>query len=116
MAPHTTSWPSSDMLKAMYKSPTGEKAFSHSLTTGRVLDQFPETNEQIQFSKAKTAYLSELRSSIKGMQGDINVFLTAKMAEDQKNPTTNGAQTNSKGKDEIEEDKYGEEVVEEEDE
>lgn len=113
MAPPPTPSGSSAELKATYKSPTGDNKFSHDLATGTALDQVSELNDQAQFSKAKTVYLSELRSSVKKMQGEINVFLTAKMEEDKKNAATNGAPMISKGKDEVEEEKYGEEDVEE---
>lgn len=113
MGPPPTPSGSSAELKATYKSPTGDKTFSHDLATGTALDQVSELNDPAEYSKAKTAYLSELRSSVKKTQGDINVFLTAKMEDEKKNATTNGAPTNGKGKDEVEEEKYGEEDVEE---
>lgn len=104
---------SSAELKAIYNSSTDDKTFSHDLTSGAALDRVSEHNDHAQFSKAKTAYLSELRSSVKDMQGEINVFLTTKMEEDKRNAAINGAATNGKGKDEVEEEKYGEEDVEE---
>lgn len=112
MAPAPTSSDSSAEVKASYSSSSGKQAFSHSLTTKASLDKIYETDEPASFSKAKTNYLSELRTSVKQMQSEINVFLTAKMEQDKKALATNG-QTNGKGKDEIEEEKYGEEDVEE---
>lgn len=112
MAPHPTPSSSSAALKATYKSSNDGKAFSYDITTETALGQVSENKEHAQFSKVKTAYLSELRPLVKEMQREINVFLTAKMEED-KNSTSDGVQTNGKGKDEVEEEKYGEEDVEE---
>ena len=100
-------------LKASYSSLGSDKVFSHHLTTRATFDKVSKNNESAPFTQAKTAYLSELRSSVKTMQGDINVFLTAKMEEDKKNATTNGQLDAKRGKDEVEEENYGEEDVEE---
>ena len=113
MAPPPAPSSSSTALKAVYKSPSGEKMFSHDITAATALCLVSEHDDQVQFSKAKTAYLSEIRSSVKKMQGDINTFLTAKMDEDKKIASSAGAQTNGKRTDEVEEEKYGEEDVEE---
>ena len=65
----------------------------------------------------KTAYLSELRTSTKKLQEDINAFLTQKMEEDKLHAVTNGGNGQEKGAgkktmDEVDEEKYGEEEVE----
>jgi hypothetical protein len=113
MAPPPIPSDSTAELRAAYKSPTGDNKFSHRISAGTALDQVSEHNDPAQFSKAKTAYMSELRSSVKDMQGEINAFLTAKMEEDKNTAATNGAAMNGKGKDEVEEENYGEEDVEE---
>ena len=84
-------------VTAQYSSPNGTKEFTHTLTAKCPSDA--STAE-------KTAYLSELRSSTKKLQGGVNAFLTERMEEDKK-----GAQI--KTQDEIEEEKYGEEPVDE---
>jgi Gon7 family len=109
MAPPTPEVDSPADLKATYASISGSKEFSHRLATKASLDKISEKDEPALFSKAKTAYLAELRSSVKQMQGEVNSFLTEKMEEDKKTAATNG----QKGKDEVEEEKYGEEDVEE---
>lgn len=113
MAPPPAPSGSSTALKAAYKSPSGDKGFSHNITAATALGLVSEHGDQVQFSKAKTAYLSEIRSSVKKMQGDINAFLTARMDEDKKIASSGGAQTNGKRTDEVEEEKYGGEDVEE---
>jgi hypothetical protein len=107
MAPSAPESDSPADLKATYASPSGSKEFSHNLTTRASLDKVSEKDEPALFTKTKTAYLSELRSSVKQMQGEINSFLTEKMEEDKKTAATNG----QKAKDEVEEEK---EDVEEE--
>lgn len=64
----------------------------------------------------KTIYLSELRSSAKTLQQEINIFLTQKMEDEKLRPVTNedGAQVKRTGQttmDEAEEENYGEEAV-----
>lgn len=113
MAPPPAPPGSSTTLTAVYKSHSGDKVFSHDITATGELGQVSEHSDQVQFSKAKTAYLSEIRSSVKKMQGDINTFLTAKMDEDKKIASSAGAQTNGKRTDEVEEEQYGEEDIEE---
>lgn len=53
----------------------------------------------------RVAYLADLQSAIKNIQGDINTFLTQKMEEDKA--------ASGKVDDAKEEENYGEEVVEE---
>ena len=113
MAPPPAPPGSSTTLTAVYKSHSGDKVFSHDITATGELGQVSEHSDQVQFSKAKTVHLSELRSSVKNMQREINAFLTAKMEEDKKDTSNGGAHTNGKGMDEVEEEKYGEEDVEE---
>jgi hypothetical protein len=86
---------SSPALSATYTSPTvpscTPKVFSAPLPE---LSTPPSTKDRV-------AYLAELSSSLKTLQGDINTFLTQKMAEDK---------DTKDGKDE---ETYGEEVVDE---
>ena len=63
-------------------------------------------------------YLAELRKSTKELQEEINVFLTHKMEEDKQNAAIDRGAcwkkgTHSKEPDEVEEEKYGEENVDE---
>ena len=87
-------------LQATYKNPTSSETFTHSLPSAQTTS-----------TKAKTAYLSALRSSVVKLQEDVNGFLTSKMEEDK----TLGASAGMKADDKVEEDNYGEERVEEED-
>ena len=112
MAPPPEPSDSSIELKASYESPSSANDFSCRLITRASLDKASEEGKPALFSKEKTAYLSELRSSVKRMQGDINMFLTAKMEEDKRSAARNG-HLNGKGKDEVEEENYGEEDIEE---
>lgn len=69
------------------------------------------------------AYLSELRTSAKQLQEDVNVFLTKKMEEDKATAGREGVVGSAPGdkkgveksRDEIEEENYGEEEVGDED-
>jgi hypothetical protein len=66
----------------------------------------------------KTVYLSELRTSTKTLQGQINLFLTQKMEEDKLQPVTDKdgvelKKAERKTSEEEEEQNYGEEGVEE---
>jgi len=81
-------------LAASYNSPSGTKQFHHAIDN-RTTD--------------KTNYLSQLRASTKNLQDDINDFLTQKMEEDKK--TGVEAAAKSKTKEDLEEENYGEEVV-----
>ncbi|KAF2036211.1 hypothetical protein EK21DRAFT_52782 [Setomelanomma holmii] len=85
-------------LTATYTSPTSTepKVFSSELPA---LSSPPSTQDRV-------AYLAALGSSLKGLQGDINAFLTQKMEEDK----AKGAST---GDDATLEETYGEEVVDE---
>ena len=88
-------------LTAQYSSPTGKKDFTLALSTK--CSRNPGVAE-------KTAYLSELRSSTKKLQENINAFLTAKMEED-KAVAAGKNDSKLKAQDEMEEENYGEEVV-----
>ena len=91
------------VLRAGYSSPSGKQDFAHLLSA-----KCPPNASATQ----KTAYLSELRASTKKLQENINTFLTAKMEEDRaRDALEKGAKV--KTRDEIEEEQYGEEVVEE---
>ena len=85
-------------LQATYTSPTSSETFTHSLPSAQAAS-----------TKAKTAYLSALRSSVVKLQEDINGFLTSKMEEDKTLAASAGIKTDEKA----EEDNYGEERVEE---
>lgn len=87
-------------LKAHYRSPSGTKTFTYSMTS---IPTEPSTTD-------KTDHLSSLRSSTVKLQEEINVFLTAKMDEDK----TQAAADSLKVDEAKEEENYGEEVVDEE--
>ncbi|KAF2803456.1 uncharacterized protein BDZ99DRAFT_468014 [Mytilinidion resinicola] len=85
-------------LNAVYAAPAHEtRTFSSPLPT---LPQSPTTSD-------RTAFLEALRTSVVGLQLDINEFLTKKMDEDNK---ASGKLAAEEAK---EEENYGEEVVEE---
>ena len=68
----------------------------------------------------KSAYLSELRASTRQLQDEINTLLTKKMEEDKMRLTTSRAngqekEAAEKPRDELEEDNYGEEGLEDDD-
>ena len=81
-------------LSAVYKSSDSSKSFSEALPS------LPKDHDV----KAKTEYLSTLRTGIVKMQADVNAFLTKKMEEEK---ASQGQA--SKSKDEKEEEMYGEE-------
>jgi Gon7 family len=67
--------------------------------------------------KDKTAYLCDLRKSAKRLQDEVNIFLTQKMEEDKLHAMKNGhdgqeKEAGTKTADEVEEENYGEEGVE----
>lgn len=68
--PHSlkTSKMADKQLTATYASPSEEQTFSKDLPASNAGDV-----------KAKTAYLSALRSNISNLQSDVNAFLTRKM-------------------------------------
>lgn len=86
-------------LSATYTSPTVSSA-SPQLFTSKLpaLSSPPST-------QGRVAYLAELQTSLKSLQGDINTFLTQKMEEDKAIGAEKGT-----AKDE---ETYGEEVVDE---
>lgn len=85
--------------------------FSHSISA-----PFPDPGSTS--VQDKTAYLSKLRTSTKQLQEEMNVFLTQKMEEDKFKAATTGGPSTAGGKltDEVEEENYGEEGVEDEEE
>lgn len=87
-------------LKADYSSPTTTRTFALSL---------PSASASTRSTKEKTSYLSVLRKSVVQLQDDINGFLTTKMEEDKALAAEAGTKTDDKK----EEEKYGEEGVEE---
>jgi Gon7 family len=86
-------------VTAKYTAPSAEPQVLQQNLTG--CPSNPSTEQ-------RTAYLSELRTSISQIQADINVFLTQKMEEDK----SKAVQSNAS--DEKEEENYGEEAVDEE--
>lgn len=90
---------SSANITAKYVSPNESKVFTYAV---------PAPGGQS--VAAKVDSLAQTRSSVKKLQEDINVFLTAKMEQDK---AAQGGGAVSKVKDEEEEANYGEEVVEE---
>ena len=98
----------SEEVQAHYESPAGTKDFNLPLSTKS--SSAPNVRE-------KTAYLSELRASTKRLQENINAFLTEKMAEDKAREAkgdAQGSKTRAPVKDDIEEEHYGEEALEDE--
>ena len=90
-------------LRAAYSSPSGKEGFAHQLSA-----KCPPNASTAE----RTAYLSELRASTKTLQKNVNAFLTQRMEEDQaREAREKGAK--AKSHDEIEEEQYGEEPVEE---
>jgi hypothetical protein len=86
-------------LTAVYTSPTATNTFSSPLQSAPT---------QQSSSSEKSQYLADLRQKVAQLQDDINRFLTEKM--DQDKAATDGAPSKD---DPMEEDMYGEEVVDE---
>jgi hypothetical protein len=119
-------------LQATYTSPTGAETFSHPIASPIPPAPPSTTFTDPAYTKSKTAYLAELRASTKKLQEDINVFLTEKMEEDRARTAAGQASVNgtsaeggkvqgqgkvqAKTKEEVEEERYGEEGGDEEDE
>ncbi len=97
MSSESNGKPSSTILKADYRSPSSSKPFLHTLPTSST----PST-------AAKTQYLSALRKSITQLHEEVNTFLTSKMEEDKVLASKAGLKVDDKQ----EEEKYGEEDVE----
>jgi hypothetical protein len=102
-------------LTAVYTSTTApSKTFTEDLqrsstttaTEGEEKPQLAATTD------AKVAHLASLRSAVKRLQDDVNVFLTARM-DDDKAIATKGNGAAARGTRDEEEDNYGEEVVDE---
>lgn len=85
-------------LTASYTSPSSTQTFVQSLPP------IPEASD----TKSKTAYLGALKSSVQGMQEEINTFLTLKMEEDRLNDRGAAQGLRDERK---EEENYGEEAV-----
>lgn len=97
MSSESNGSPPSNILKADYRSPSSSKNFLHTLPTSST----PST-------AAKTQHLSALRKSITQLQDEVNTFLTSKMEEDKVLASKAGLKVDDKQ----EEEKYGEEDVE----
>jgi hypothetical protein len=106
MAPTTTN------LQARYQSSNGEKLFNYELKESQ------GKSKERSLPAEKAIYLANLRSSVAKLQKEVNAFLTQKMDED-KAAVVAGAMDMGKGKarldDELEEENYGEEVLNEDD-
>jgi hypothetical protein len=99
----------SSNISATYNSPAGQSDFAHSIPAPQSKDDGSIPVE------AKSKYLSDLRTASKKLQEDINKFLTQKMEEDKKaagQGLQNGV-SKKKTQDELEEENYGEENVDE---
>ena len=95
----------SQTLSATYQSPTNE-----AFTTTHQLRAPPSDK-----TTDRTAYLASLRKAASALQEQINVELTARMEEDKARGAEANGIAKAKGVDEAkEEDRYGEEVPEEE--
>lgn len=115
--------PPKTSLRATYRSPTTSKTFTNPISAA--LPSSPESPTTA--VKEKVNYLSELRSSTKQLQEDLNVFLTQKMEEDRASAAAAVAgqkdavgaavgwekrgSSGEKSKEEVEEERYGEEEV-----
>ncbi|THW84106.1 hypothetical protein D6D15_09108 [Aureobasidium pullulans] len=87
-------------LTAVYTSPTATNTFSSPLSSAPT---------EASSSHEKSQYLAHLRDDVSQMQDDINQFLTKKMDEDK---AATDAPVTSNDED-MEEQMYGEEVVDE---
>jgi len=87
-------------LTATYTSPTTSSPRTVSLPLPTVSNTPPTTD-------ARVVHLTELQSSIKALQADLNTFLTQKMEEDKADSVTKGGKVD----DTKEEENYGEEAV-----
>lgn len=107
--------PATSTLRTTYTSPSDTKIFTNPISAPL---PSPDTPTAV---KDKVNYLSELRASTKQLQEEINVFLTQKMEEDKAGVAVAGRDVVGgsggakkgveKSKDELEEERYGEEVV-----
>lgn len=84
-------------LTASYRSENTVKDFSSPLPS------LPEKNNV----QEKTSYLAALRSNIKDIQRDVNVFLTQEMEAEK--TSQSGTTSSRKSNEEQEEEMYGEE-------
>ena len=120
--PDPSNYPSPTVLCASYKSTSESKSFTHAMMATfpvqpqSALDTLPQATADSDYTKKKTAYLSELRSSTKKLQEEINVFLTRKMEEEKAAASSGiknqGGTAVDRAKEEKEEENYGEEIVE----
>ncbi|PGH33686.1 hypothetical protein GX50_03513 [[Emmonsia] crescens] len=111
------------ILHATYTAPATPSAsqvqpgrthtFTHALSSS--LPQSPDSSDS---TVEKTAYLSELRTAVRALQTEINEFLTARMDEDNTNNrqlASGGADRTKSERESMEEENYGEEVLDDED-
>jgi hypothetical protein len=106
--------PSHAILSATYTNASGSIPSNHQFSYP-ISSPIPAIDSAV---ADKTTYLSELRTSIKTLQEQINVFLTQKMEEGKLQPVTDKdsvplKKAERKTTDEEEEENYGEEGVEE---
>lgn len=90
-------------MKVTYQSPATSEAFSRSLPS------LPRDGTE-RGVQAKTAYLACLRTAIGEVQGEVNTYLTQRM-DLEKASQTDAAKANPT-KEEVEEERYGEEDLE----
>ncbi|KAG9769662.1 hypothetical protein KCU88_g6812, partial [Aureobasidium melanogenum] len=101
---------SSATLSAVYHSPSDAKTFRINIPSSDF------ANEHVSDPRAKSTYLAGLRAATKKMQEEVNIFLTEKMEQDKQAAGDAGRTDGSKQKadDELEEENYGEEGVDDE--
>ncbi|KAL2416500.1 hypothetical protein ABEF95_012801 [Exophiala dermatitidis] len=101
---------SSATLSAVYHSPSDDKTFRINIPSSEF------ANKHVSDPRAKSTYLGDLRAATKKMQDDINRFLTEKMEQDKQAAGDADSTVGSKQKvdDELEEENYGEEDVDDE--
>ena len=90
-------------LTAEYQSPSSQQNFSCDLPS-------PPSDPKTLDVKAKTAYLTALRSNIGKMQSEVNTFLTKRMEAEKR--IADGEANGSDAKEKKEEEMYGEEDAE----
>lgn len=101
-------------LSAQYSSPNDTHEFSLPLSVEPSSSSNPTQSTSSQSTSPQSAYLHGLRESIQSLQNQVNIFITTKMEEDNTRASSlkNG---NVKHEEELAEQNYGEEPVEEDD-
>ncbi|KXJ87142.1 hypothetical protein Micbo1qcDRAFT_236575 [Microdochium bolleyi] len=106
----TTEQPSASgpRLTAAYTSPTNDPFTLDA-------DPLPSASSLEPSTQQKSAHLAALRAAATKMQDDINAHLTQRMDEDNKRAAAVANKDGKQADEAVEEDNYGEEVVDEED-